>query len=113
MENEKRIAFEIDKNANIILETIDLKTITLTGYYNGHLVEYIDDEWVYSDTKESSKNNSRPCVECGKYPTKEGHDACISNLPGVKYACCGHGVSEGYLQFEDDRVLRFNNLEFK
>lgn len=25
-------------------------------------------------------------------PTPDGHDACLGELPGVKYACCGHGV---------------------
>ena len=41
----------------------------------------------------------RPCTRCGEMPTEEGHDACIANLPGVRNACCGHGVEEGYIQF--------------
>jgi hypothetical protein len=27
---------------------------------------------------------------CGMKRTKKGHDKCISNLPKVSYACCGH-----------------------
>ena len=39
--------------------------------------------------------------------TSEGHDPCISNLPGVKNACCGHGLKKGaYIHFEDDSVIR-------
>jgi hypothetical protein len=47
-----------------------------------------------------------PCKHCGKMPSKEGHDACIANLPGIKYACCGHGVEDGYLFFENGIIIR-------
>lgn len=48
-----------------------------------------------------------PCAQCGATePTAEGHDPCIANLPGVANACCGHGQGEGYVMFEDGRVLR-------
>jgi hypothetical protein len=45
--------------------------------------------------------------------TREGHDPCIARLPGVRYACCGHGVHEGYIQFENGVVLRgyFTDIE--
>lgn len=75
------------------------------------MIEYLNNEWVYGDTKNPIKNNKRPCIKCGKYSTEEGHDSCIANLPGVKNACCGHGVTQGYLHFEDGRILRFENLE--
>jgi hypothetical protein len=47
-----------------------------------------------------------PCVKCGKFPTKEGHDACLGTLPGVIDACCGHGVREAYIHFENGVTLR-------
>lgn len=47
-----------------------------------------------------------PCPKCGEHRTPKGHDPCIANLPGVEYACCGHGVERGYAKFEDGRVLR-------
>lgn len=50
--------------------------------------------------------STRLCPKCKNSPTKEGHDPCISNLPGVKGACCGHGVGEGYMRFTDDRIVR-------
>jgi hypothetical protein len=41
------------------------------------------------------------CPRCKGVSTKEGHDPCLGSLPGVKYACCGHGVSEGYIVFDN------------
>lgn len=48
----------------------------------------------------------RVCPKCEKGPSDEGHDPCIVSLPGVKFACCGHGVADGYVMFEDGRILR-------
>lgn len=47
-----------------------------------------------------------PCPKCGQYMTKDGHDPCIANLPGVKNACCGHGLGGAYIHFEDNQVWR-------
>jgi hypothetical protein len=47
-----------------------------------------------------------PCVKCGKLPTDEGHDACLGTLPGVIDACCGHGVTEAYINFENGVTIR-------
>lgn len=48
-----------------------------------------------------------PCPVCGELPTQEGHDHCLGTLPGVEYACCGHGVvGMAYVKFEDGRVVR-------
>jgi hypothetical protein len=68
-----------DKNSN------DLKTITN-----------------HSDPS----SNRMPCVKCGKLPTEEGHDACLGTLPGVVDACCGHGVKEPYIIFENGLTIR-------
>jgi hypothetical protein len=37
-------------------------------------------------------------------------DRCIAGLPGVRFACCGHGVGEGYINFDNGVVLRFSGL---
>lgn len=76
--------------------------MTATSYLRGHEIEFLNGEWVYSDTKEPTVQTwqERPCGHCGRSATKEGHDACISNLPGVMNACCGHGMTEeAYVQF--------------
>lgn len=39
-------------------------------------------------------------------PTDEGHDFCVTNLGGVVNACCGHGVEEGYIQFDNGVIVR-------
>jgi len=49
--------------------------------------------WIYEDTGEIC-NHDRPCKRCGKPPTVEGYDACLRYLPGIQYACCGHGVTK-------------------
>jgi hypothetical protein len=47
-----------------------------------------------------------PCPHCGLSRTAEGHDGCLGTLPGVKAACCGHGVEDGYVLFETGKVIR-------
>jgi hypothetical protein len=37
-------------------------------------------------------------------------DPCIAGLPGVRFACSGHGVGEGYINFDNGVVLRFSGL---
>lgn len=47
------------------------------------------------------------CKSCKKYPTAEGHDACIGTLLEgvVMNACCGHGdESDAYVQLWEDRA---------
>lgn len=61
----------------------------------------------YADTGELVENTPiRPCARCGRYPNKDGEDACLGHLGKVVNACCGHGKHEGYIMFEDGRTLR-------
>lgn len=75
----------------------------------GHEI-YWDEEfrvWHYSDDNTLVPDNpQRPCVKCDKLPTKDSHDFCIQNLPGVVNACCGHGVEDGYIIFENGIDIR-------
>jgi hypothetical protein len=43
------------------------------------------------------------CVACGRPPTATGQDPCIPDLPGVRFACCGHGWDGGYIATADGR----------
>ncbi|MCA9367177.1 hypothetical protein KC887_02790 [Candidatus Kaiserbacteria bacterium] len=69
-------------------------------YTRGHKIEWDEDAqvWRYADTGEvafagdGEFGGERPCAFCHQMPTVEGHDACLGELPGVLYACCGHGV---------------------
>jgi hypothetical protein len=44
------------------------------------------------------------CPVCKQARGPDGHDPCLGALPGVKYACCGHGGhgnTQGYIYFEN------------
>ena len=70
--------------------------MVISSYDRGHKIVLEGDVWVYADTGEPV-GDGRPCIRCGKYPTKEGYDACLGKLEGVTSACCGHGVEDGYI----------------
>jgi hypothetical protein len=73
----------------------------------GHKIAFDEDDWqwLYADTNEPlGDGNGRPCIRCGRLPTKEGHDACLGMLRGVVSACCGHGVVDPFIMYVEDRV---------
>jgi hypothetical protein len=50
------------------------------------------------------------CPWCGLERGADGHDPCLGELPGVKYACCGHagyGACEPYILFENGLRISF------
>jgi len=60
----------------------------------GHPI-YKDDQnqWRYlNDNKLFDFDTPRPCSKCKKEKPISGHDPCIQKLPGVRFACCGHGL---------------------
>lgn len=50
------------------------------------------------------------CKVCGKEREKGKPDPCLGRLPGVMFACCGHG-KRGYIYFENGTVIRFRNAQ--
>ena len=84
--------------------------MSATGFSQGHEIVFLSERWVYSDTLESI-DNIRKCKHCNLLPTKEGHDACLGNLPGVEYACCGHGDREkSYIKFTNGMIIRGSEM---
>ncbi len=84
-------------------------TLMVKSKLRGHDIEYLNDEWIYSDTKKPTNKtwSDRPCGHCDKMPTPEGHDPCLGTLPGVMNACCGHGTANGaYIQYLDGSDIR-------
>lgn len=79
--------------------------------HRGHQIEYSGGAYRYKDTLEKvSDNPSRECGSCGLANTKEGHDGCLGELPGIMNACCGHGNLKGaYVQFLDGFCIRGGN----
>lgn len=73
----------------------------VTAHKRGHLIYFNGKQWLYANDNHPIIEE-RPCVRCGKMPTKEGYDACIGYLPGAISACCGHGVERPYAVFGKD-----------
>ena len=72
------------------------------------------DEIVFRDTLEPCAEESvakRPCPLCNKLRRADGCDPCLGRLPGVTYACCGHGKREGYIIFENGIKVSTLKLE--
>lgn len=65
-----------------------------------------DGDRVFEDNGVSVEIGFRPCARCGRYPTLDGDDACMANLGRVTNACCGHGRSKGYIQFDNGITVR-------
>lgn len=80
---------------------------TTIGHHRGHPIHYDGIKWIYSDNNKSvNEFKDRECGYCGKQNTSEGHDDCISTLPGLMNACCGHGnKKEAYVQFLDEHCV--------
>lgn len=47
-----------------------------------------------------------PCDACQERCYPDQPDACLGWVPGVSYACCGHGQGTGYFAFADGSVVR-------
>lgn len=57
------------------------------------------------------------CPHCKQRRGKDYIDPCLGKLPGVRSACCGHGGRgnghdsyDGYVEFENGTVIRFDRL---
>lgn len=69
--------------------------MTATGHTRGHPITWDGDVWRHLDGIPASRE--RPCVSCGVLADPGAPDPCIGFLDGVTSACCGHGVTEGYV----------------
>lgn len=65
------------------------------SHSRGHKIIYIGRTWVYVDGL-TDIDTARPCIRCGKPPTKEGYDTCLGLVDGTSSACCGHGIVRGW-----------------
>jgi hypothetical protein len=67
-----------------------------TSFQRGNPIQWNSKKWIYSNDRSSTKKE-KPCIRCGRMPTKEGYDACLGYISNAKSACCGHGVEEGFI----------------
>ena len=66
----------------------------------------IKDELLKRGSYHNREKGSFHCPKCLSVVEGTGHpDPCIGNLPGVRYACCGHGKDYGYIVFENGVVV--------
>jgi hypothetical protein len=97
------------------------REIYARGFYRGHPTICFTDEqtdpecfdaWRYADDLTETPENDtdqgieRPCIACHQLAEPHGPDPCLGWLPGVKAACCGHGVEEPYVLLDDGSVYR-------
>lgn len=84
------------------------------GWDRGHFIVCRDGKWVFADDGAPipcEGGDHRPCAKCGKLwgdsmGVPDVPDPCLGRVPGVRWACCGHGVaSQAYVSFEDGRRL--------
>ena len=70
--------------------------MTAKSFSRGWPIIYFKNKWVYKDDMKPLDEH-RPCRRCERPPTKDGHDACLGEIPGITSACCGHGVEEPFV----------------
>lgn len=85
------------------------------SYNKGYLALFSNrlKKWLYADNEAPIDDEIRPCVKCGCIQEKGQPDTCLGTLPGVKFACCGHGdINGAYITFENGVTVRgFNRVE--
>lgn len=90
------------------------------GFFRGHPIVWQEDneKWVYEDSNlpiPGGGGEARPCKKCGQigWSGEGDHDRCLSLLPGVDNACCGHGVPEkAYIRFTNGVVVKGFTIEY-
>lgn len=69
--------------------------------------------WRFSDNEEivdCCTKQKRTCKKCGLRPTKDGYDACVGFIPNAISACCGHGIEQPFIMY-DDKTILFETIE--
>jgi len=79
----------------------------MRAHRRGHLlVLFADRRWRWAESGRFMRRLAHPaedrdCAACGLPPTPEGYDACIGHVPRAVAACCGPGVVDPYVLWED------------
>ena len=75
--------------------------MSVTGHKRGNRITYDEAAqcWRYDDGEPAT--TERPCVKCHRSAGPDEPDPCLGWLPGVRAACCGHGVGAGYVMSEN------------
>ena len=76
--------------------------MTAHQYVNGNACSYDGEIHRYEDGVPISEE-IRPCPNCNRMPTGEGYDGCLGYILDADAACCGHGLTPGYIMHKDGR----------
>lgn len=70
----------------------------ITSCSKGNQIYYEDSAgWHYVFNNEPISNiDCLVCPRCQKISGVNEPDICLGHIPGIKSACCGHGVEEGF-----------------
>ena len=85
--------------------------MSVLSHSRGHRIHHDGKDWRYSDNGTLLKDEERPCIRCGKYPTREGYDACMGYVENASSVCCGHGEAEKIAILGKDIYKPVNNME--
>ena len=82
--------------------------MTARARHRGHRIEWAGNKWIYTDWSDPTLRQygkERPCTRCDN--RSDGPDFCLSRLPYVRQACCGHGHPEdAYFIFDNGVEVR-------
>ena len=95
------------KIATALKTTIDqllIDRLSVTVYMRGHLCYYDKDGKLRYADDDTLFDDSRPCPKCHLKPTMFGYDACLGEIQGAISVCCGHGVEDGYIIWDNKSV---------
>ena len=81
----------------------------VTSTNRGNKTVWIDGKLFYQEdlTPAPPYGNPKPCTKCGAVFPYGGPEAGLGTLPGVTFACCGHGdPKKAYIIFENGITIR-------
>ena len=74
----------------------------------GHITIWNEkrEKWYFEDTGKDVSYEVT-CKKCNLPCDIDGPDPCLGLLPGVEFACCGHGNrANSYIKFDNGLIIR-------
>lgn len=83
--------------------------MTATSHNRGTHIFFVNGKWIDCDTDKEYACDKIECPKCGRHYKKcdNSPDGCLGYLPGVDFACCGHGNrDDAYIAFKNGVIIR-------
>jgi hypothetical protein len=83
-----------------------IKNIQGIGTSMGHDIYTFDfKKWFYDDGVLTQKvRNTKKCKKCDCIRIDGKYDNCLGKIEGATSACCGHGIDDGYVTFNNYNI---------